>query len=171
MSTENTYGGQLQTPRPEIQPPNERPLGQYARAPPMSPQDGLGGQYQGPARNAQEAMQRLELTKEEIEISRQCQSDSFWQRALPFSLTLGGSVSLAGRWGILNHSAGKVFAAGLVGFALGKLSYIGACEDKYLRHLPKSNVSQMIRQRRGIRQPEFELQQVIIVELVIARPH
>ena len=117
---------------------------------------GQGGGLQRPPMSPEEAAQRMQFSMEEIAISRQCQSESFWQRALPISLVFGASVRLAGIWGILkNPTFGKVFAAGMVGFGIGKVSYISACEDKFLRQMPRSEISKMIRKRRGMTEPEF----------------
>ena len=127
----------------------------------QQPPGGHGGQdggFQRPPMSPEEAAQRMQFSMEEIAISRQCQSDSFWQRALPLSLVFGASVRLAGISGVLkNPTFGKVFAAGLVGFGLGKVSYISTCEDKFLRQVPRSEVSKMIRKRRGMSEPEFDL--------------
>merc|ERR1712029_478605 len=92
--------------------------------------------------------QKCQMTLQ-ISISRQCQSESFWYRCLPLSLAMSTAVQVAGKFGVLKkYSFGKAFAAGMVGFGLGKLSYVSACEDKFLRELPRSQVSQLIRKRR-----------------------
>ena len=49
---------------------------------------GQAGGFQRPPMSPEEAAQRMQFSMEEIAISRQCQSESFWQRALPLSLVL-----------------------------------------------------------------------------------
>ena len=127
-----------------------------------------GGQFQPPAGQPQQfqkppmtpeesAKQMMEFSMEEIAISRQCQSESFWYRCLPLSLAMSTAVQVAGKFGVLKkYSFGKAFAAGMVGFGLGKLSYVSACEDKFLRELPRSQVSQLIRKRRGLQPLEID---------------
>lgn len=127
-----------------------------------------GGQFQPPAGQPQQfqkppmtpeesAKQMMEFSMEEIAISRQCQSESFWYRCLPLSLAMSTAVQVAGKFGVLKkYSFGKAFAAGMVGFGIGKLSYVSACEDKFLRELPRSQVSQLIRKRRGLQPLEID---------------
>uniref|UniRef100_A0A9L0RI58 OCIA domain containing 2 n=4 Tax=Equus TaxID=9789 RepID=A0A9L0RI58_HORSE len=77
-------------------------------------------------------IQRAEISK----IIRECQEESFWKRALPFSL-----VSMLVTQGLVHQgylaanprfgSLPKVALAGILGFGLGKLSYIGACRSKF----------------------------------------
>ncbi|XP_012296490.1 OCIA domain-containing protein 2 isoform X1 [Aotus nancymaae] len=80
---------------------------------------------------------KLHIHRAEIsKIMRECQEESFWKRALPFSLvsmlvTQGlvyqGYLAANPRFGSLP----KVALAGLLGFGLGKVSYIGACQSKF----------------------------------------
>ncbi|XP_074085574.1 OCIA domain-containing protein 2 [Macrotis lagotis] len=69
-------------------------------------------------------------------IIRECKEESFWKRALPLSLvgmlvTQGlvhkGYLASNPRFGSLP----KVALAGILGFGLGKVSYIGACQNKF----------------------------------------
>ncbi|XP_056658578.1 OCIA domain-containing protein 2 isoform X2 [Monodelphis domestica] len=69
-------------------------------------------------------------------IIRECKEESFWKRALPSALvgmliTQGlvhkGYLASNPRFGSLP----KVALAGILGFGLGKVSYIGACQNKF----------------------------------------
>ncbi|KAM6346750.1 OCIA domain-containing protein 2 [Podargus strigoides] len=69
-------------------------------------------------------------------IRKECKQESFWYRALPLSLgsmlvTQGliskGVFSASPRFGALP----KMAIAGVLGFALGKMSYIGECQKKF----------------------------------------
>ncbi|XP_069780790.1 OCIA domain-containing protein 2 isoform X3 [Narcine bancroftii] len=66
----------------------------------------------------------------------ECKRESFWFRALPLSLgsmlvTQGlmykGVLSPSKRFG----SVPKVALAGILGFVIGKISYMGACRKKF----------------------------------------
>lgn len=80
---------------------------------------------------------KLHIHKGEIaKIIRECQEESFWKRALPFSLismlvTQGlvhqGYLAANPRFGSLP----KVALAGILGFGLGKASYIRVCQSKF----------------------------------------
>ncbi|KAM5194210.1 OCIA domain-containing protein 2 [Mantella aurantiaca] len=76
--------------------------------------------------------QRQEIKK----VIKECKEESFWYRALPLSLgsmlaTQGlvytGYLSANKRFGSLP----KLALAGVLGFAVGKISYIGACQKKF----------------------------------------
>ncbi|KAM6261645.1 OCIA domain-containing protein 2 [Porphyrio hochstetteri] len=69
-------------------------------------------------------------------IRKECRKESFWYRALPLSLgsmlvTQGlvakGIFSASPRFGALP----KMAIAGVLGFAIGKMSYIGECQKKF----------------------------------------
>ncbi|XP_059845163.1 OCIA domain-containing protein 2 isoform X4 [Hypanus sabinus] len=69
-------------------------------------------------------------------IIMECKQESFWFRALPLSLgsmlvaqglVYKGILSPSKRFG----SIPKVALAGVLGFAIGKISYIGACRKKF----------------------------------------
>lgn len=67
---------------------------------------------------------------------KECQEESFWNRALPFSL---GSMAVTG--GLIYNGVWKsskrfgpfpkLAVAGLLGFAVGKASYVGTCRRKF----------------------------------------
>ncbi|XP_077076667.1 OCIA domain-containing protein 2 [Siphateles boraxobius] len=69
-------------------------------------------------------------------IWKECQYESFWYRALPLST---GSVAVTGGLiysGIWKQSKRfgyfpKLLLAGIVGYAVGKASYAGACKEKF----------------------------------------
>ncbi|XP_006894215.1 PREDICTED: OCIA domain-containing protein 2 [Elephantulus edwardii] len=71
-----------------------------------------------------------------VKIIRECQEESFWKRALPFSL-----VSMLVTQGLVHKgylasnprfgSLPKVALAGILGFGLGKASYIRTCQAKF----------------------------------------
>ncbi|XP_059354784.1 OCIA domain-containing protein 2-like isoform X2 [Carassius carassius] len=53
-------------------------------------------------------------------IWKECQYESFWYRALPLS---AGSMAVTG---------GLIYSvAGIVGYAIGKASYVGTCREKF----------------------------------------
>ncbi|XP_060885125.1 OCIA domain-containing protein 2 [Labrus mixtus] len=66
---------------------------------------------------------------------KECQEESFWYRALPLSL---GSMAVTGGLiynGVWNSSKRlgpfpKLAVAGILGFAVGKASYVGTCRGK-----------------------------------------
>ncbi|GCC24688.1 OCIA domain-containing protein 2 isoform X1 [Chiloscyllium punctatum] len=69
-------------------------------------------------------------------IIMECKSESFWYRALPLSiasmlatqgLVYKGILSPSKRFG----SIPKVALAGVLGFVVGKISYVGACRQKF----------------------------------------
>ncbi|XP_046892800.1 OCIA domain-containing protein 2 [Hypomesus transpacificus] len=79
------------------------------------------------------------LPREDIrQIWRECQEESFWYRALPASL---GSMAVTGGLlyqGIWNASKRfgpfpKLAVAGILGYAVGKASYVGTCREKFQR--------------------------------------
>uniref|UniRef100_A0A8C5WZZ7 OCIA domain containing 2 n=1 Tax=Malurus cyaneus samueli TaxID=2593467 RepID=A0A8C5WZZ7_9PASS len=74
--------------------------------------------------------------REIARIRKECKQESFWYRALPLSLgsmlvTQGliskGLFSASPRFGPYP----KMAIAGVLGFAIGKLSYMGECQKKF----------------------------------------
>ncbi|KAJ8397503.1 hypothetical protein AAFF_G00437790 [Aldrovandia affinis] len=71
-------------------------------------------------------------------IFRECQEESFWYRALPLSI---GSLAITGGLiynGVLLPSKRfgpfpKLAVAGILGYILGKASYMRTCRDKFQR--------------------------------------
>ncbi|XP_025934402.1 OCIA domain-containing protein 2 [Apteryx rowi] len=75
-------------------------------------------------------------TAEIARICEECKKESFWYRALPLSLgsmlvtqglVLKGIFSASPRFGSLP----KMTIASILGFAIGKMSYIGECQKKF----------------------------------------
>ncbi|KAM6136056.1 OCIA domain-containing protein 2 [Phoenicopterus ruber ruber] len=81
-------------------------------------------------------MSQIQNAGEIARIREECKNESFWYRALPLSLgsmlvTQGliskGIFSASPRFGALP----KMAIAGVLGFAIGKMSYIGECQKKF----------------------------------------
>ncbi|XP_040451300.1 OCIA domain-containing protein 2 isoform X2 [Falco naumanni] len=79
---------------------------------------------------------KIHNSEEIVRIREECKKESFWYRALPLSLgsmlvTQGlvskGILSATPRFGALP----KMAIAGVLGFAIGKMSYIGECQKKF----------------------------------------
>ncbi|XP_055492390.1 OCIA domain-containing protein 2 [Leucoraja erinacea] len=71
-----------------------------------------------------------------VKIIKECKSESFWFRAVP--LSLGSMLVTTGLMhkGILSPSKKygpipKVALAGILGFMIGKISYMGVCRKKF----------------------------------------
>ncbi|XP_071395166.1 OCIA domain-containing protein 2 [Centroberyx affinis] len=70
------------------------------------------------------------------QVWKECQEESFWYRALPLSL---GSMAVTGGLiynGIWKSSKRfgpfpKLAVAGILGYAVGKASYVGTCRGKF----------------------------------------
>ncbi|XP_068176051.1 OCIA domain-containing protein 2 [Antennarius striatus] len=67
---------------------------------------------------------------------KECQEESFWYRALPFSaagMTFTGILIYNGIWKSSKRFGPfpKLIGAGIFGFALGKASYAGTCRKKF----------------------------------------
>ncbi|XP_061593955.1 OCIA domain-containing protein 2 [Cololabis saira] len=77
------------------------------------------------------------IHKEDVKkIWKECQEESFWYRALP--LSLGGMAVTGGLIynGVWNSSKRlgpfpKLAVAGILGYAVGKASYVGTCRSKF----------------------------------------
>ncbi|XP_061439285.1 OCIA domain-containing protein 1 [Rhineura floridana] len=94
------------------------------------------------------------LTEEEKNIFRECNSESFWYRSLPFSaismfitqmLVKKGTITTHTRFGSLP----KVAFAGLCGFIAGKISYLRICQEKF-RNLENSAVGEALKKHRPL---------------------
>ncbi|KAG7316755.1 hypothetical protein KOW79_020296 [Hemibagrus wyckioides] len=78
------------------------------------------------------------------QIWKECQEESFWYRALPLSL---GSMAITGGLiyrGVWKQSKRfgpfpKLALAGIVGYAVGKASYIGTYKEKFQKLGPEFN--------------------------------
>ncbi|KAK7469880.1 hypothetical protein BaRGS_00036100 [Batillaria attramentaria] len=112
------------------------------------PQPAQGGPFPDPGRNNPHLKRRPPaLTKEEIKVLEECNSESFWTRCLPLGVALSGGATYMvhtgflkrnPRWGPLPKGLGAFF----VGYVIGKLSYQGACQEKILQKIPNSNLAQ-----------------------------
>ncbi|XP_040190844.1 OCIA domain-containing protein 1 [Rana temporaria] len=93
------------------------------------------------------------LNEEEIRAIKQCRSESFWYRSLPFSalgmvttqlLLSKGIITTSGRFGTLP----KIAFAGFIGYMAGKFSYINVCKEK-LMQLQNSPLGEKLRQEKS----------------------
>lgn len=114
----------------------------------------------GPISQAQAA-----LSLEESRVLRSCQSESFWYRSVPLSALLASSAHFGVLRGYLKPHASwgarpKVVLGSIMGYFLGKFTYVDACADKFLVEAPDSNIAEAIRIRRGLptRRPADEAQ-------------
>nr|XP_020458989.1 OCIA domain-containing protein 2 isoform X2 [Monopterus albus] len=67
---------------------------------------------------------------------KECQEESFWYRALPLSLgsmAVTGGLIYKGIWSSSKRFGPfpKLAVAGILGYALGKASYVGTCQNKF----------------------------------------
>lgn len=81
------------------------------------------------------------------QIWRECQSESFWYRALPLSaasMAVTGGLIYQGVWKASKRFGPfpKLALAGALGFAVGKASYAKTCRKKFERLGPHLNPEQ-----------------------------
>ncbi|XP_034036410.1 OCIA domain-containing protein 2 [Thalassophryne amazonica] len=67
---------------------------------------------------------------------KECQEESFWYRALPLSvgsMAVTGGLIYNGVWQSSKRFGPfpKLIVAGILGYAVGKASYIGTCRSKF----------------------------------------
>lgn len=72
------------------------------------------------------------------QIWKECHEESFWYRALPISLSsmaATGALIYKGVWNASKRFGPfpKLAVAGVLGYAVGKASYIQTCRDKFQR--------------------------------------
>ncbi|KAJ3599638.1 hypothetical protein NHX12_033594 [Muraenolepis orangiensis] len=77
-------------------------------------------------------IQREEMRK----VWKECSEESFWYRALPYSvagMTVTGVLLYNGIWKASKRFGPfpKLAVAGILGFAVGKASYVTTCRDKF----------------------------------------
>lgn len=99
------------------------------------------------------------LTEEEKQVLKECDRDGFYKRALPLSLgnMLAAHMLVKGGYWNPNPKYGslpKVLVVGSIGYFLGKLSYLPACQQKVLEKIPNSNLAAQIRKAKGLPEPE-----------------
>lgn len=95
------------------------------------------------------------LTPEEQKVIQSCQSESFWYRSIPLSALLASGAHFGVIRGYLKPHPSwgarpKVILGSIVGYFLGKFSYVDVCADKFLAEAPDSNIAETIRARRGL---------------------
>ena len=117
---------------------------------------------------ASQGQGQVNLSMEEQRVIRSCQSESFWYRSLP----LGALFASASHFGVMRGylkphpnwgARPKVILGSIVGYFVGKFSYVDVCADKFLAEAPDSNIAESIRARRGLplrRQPDDQSQHV-----------
>lgn len=76
--------------------------------------------------------------EEERRVFKECNSESFWYRSLPFSAIAIAATSVMVSRGILTPSPRfgslpKVVFAGMFGYITGKMSYMSVCEEKFMK--------------------------------------
>ncbi|XP_075715736.1 OCIA domain-containing protein 1 isoform X2 [Rhinoderma darwinii] len=89
-------------------------------------------------------------TEEELRVLKECNSESFWYRSVPFSVVSMLATQALVHRGILTKSARfgsfpKLAFACVFGYFAGKLSYIKVCREKFLK-LENSPMAEIIRQ-------------------------
>lgn len=105
-----------------------------------------------PGPNARKAQAPYKFTPEELRVLKECNSESFFQRCLPFSTIFGAATYYAVKTGYINGNRRfgalpKVTAAVVVGFFLGKFSYQRKCAEKFMA-LPDSKLGHLLRARK-----------------------
>merc|ERR1719392_242942 len=101
------------------------------------------------------AASKRQLSVEEQRVMAACQSESFWYRSLPVSGILAITAQVAVNSGYLKPSPRfgsrpKVALGSIIGYFLGKFSYVNECSDKFLIEAPDGHIAEMIRIRRGL---------------------
>ncbi|KAL2089865.1 hypothetical protein ACEWY4_014553 [Coilia grayii] len=102
--------------------------------------EGSGAAQTGPAAPAKDGKCGIgdsHIHRDDVRrIWKECQSESFWYRALPLSLTgmaitgaliYNGTLNASKRFGYFP----KLALAGILGFAVGKASYASTCREKF----------------------------------------
>ncbi|EDW32843.1 GL10133 [Drosophila persimilis] len=93
-----------------------------------------------------------QFSAEEVKALRECNTESFLQRSLPFGTGLGllayfgvknGYLQGNGKYGAVP----KVVMGVILGYFVGKFSYQQKCAEKIMR-LPNSRLGEVLRQRR-----------------------
>ncbi|XP_012677083.1 OCIA domain-containing protein 2 [Clupea harengus] len=90
-----------------------------------------------PARGNRCGMGDRHIHRDDVrQIWRECQSESFWYRALPISVTsmaITGALIYKGVWSASKRFGPfpKLALAGVLGFAVGKASYARTCRARF----------------------------------------
>jgi len=111
---------------------------------------------------------QMNLSLEEQKVLQSCQSESFWYRSIPVSALLASAAHFGVLRGYLKPHPSwgarpKVVLGSILGYFLGKFSYVDVCADKFLAEAPDSNIAETIRARRGLasRKPEVQQEQEV----------
>ncbi|XP_037947162.1 OCIA domain-containing protein 1-like [Teleopsis dalmanni] len=99
------------------------------------------------------ALANYKFSSEELRVLRECSTESFLQRSLPFGTGFGLLAYFGVKRGYFqpNSKFGavpKIILGATVGYFLGKFSYQQKCAEK-LMQLPNSKLAEMIRLRRN----------------------
>ncbi|KAH8233699.1 hypothetical protein KR026_011525 [Drosophila bipectinata] len=105
-----------------------------------------------PQQNTPHPLADYQFSAEEVRALRECNTESFFQRSLPFGTGLGllayfgvknGYLQGHGKYGAVP----KVVMGVILGYFVGKFSYQQKCAEKIMR-LPNSHLGELLRQRR-----------------------
>lgn len=93
-----------------------------------------------------------QFSPEELQVLKECNRESFFQRSVPIGTGLGVATWFAVQNGYLKPSARfgagpKALAAVTVGYFLGKISYQSKCAEKIMR-LPNSRLGEVLRRKK-----------------------
>ncbi|XP_043214622.1 OCIA domain-containing protein 1-like [Amphibalanus amphitrite] len=93
------------------------------------------------------------MSADEMRVLRECNSESFYRRSVPISSAMmAGTLYMirSGRWqpGRRFGVVPKVAVAGIVGYFIGKISYMETCKEKLMR-LPNSEIGRLLRKQRS----------------------
>ncbi|XP_072526280.1 OCIA domain-containing protein 1 [Salminus brasiliensis] len=96
-------------------------------------------------------------TEEEKRLFRECNTESFWYRSVPISVTTMTLTQILISRGVLTASTRfgslpKVFFAGICGYVAGKISYVKNCREKF-RNLENSPLEEVLRNAERLGPP------------------
>ncbi|XP_037714658.1 OCIA domain-containing protein 1 [Drosophila subpulchrella] len=112
----------------------------------------LGDGSRQPPQHNPHPLADYQFSAEEVKALRECNTESFFQRSLPFGTGLGllayfgvknGYLQGHGKYGAVP----KVVMGVILGYFVGKFSYQQKCAEKIMR-LPNSHLGELLRQRR-----------------------
>lgn len=94
----------------------------------------------------------MQFSPDELRVLKECEIESLTKRSIPLGTLFGVGCWSAVQRGYLkpnaNYGSGpKVFAAVVVGYFLGKLSYQQKCAEKIMQ-LPNSRLAEALRRRK-----------------------
>ncbi|EDW56857.1 OCIA domain-containing protein 1 isoform X2 [Drosophila sechellia] len=107
---------------------------------------------QHPPPHAPHPLADYQFSAEEVKALRECNTESFFQRSLPFGTGLGLLAYFGVKNGYLQGhvkygAVPKVVMGVILGYFVGKFSYQQKCAEKIMR-LPNSHLGELLRQRR-----------------------